>query len=361
MKAAIIMGTRPEIIKLSELTKIFGAKNCDIVFTGQHYDYNMSLQFIKELGMRVPDYKMKLTKLQNTTTDRATQIGEIVLKLAKIITKIDPDTVIVQGDTNTVLAASITSIKCGIPVSHVESGLRSYDWRMPEEHNRIAVDHISDYLFAPTKNSQKILKNEKIHGKIFVTGNTSIDAIEKNIHNLKKKLSFQLDKDNFVLLTLHRGENVEDSQTLTSIVKAIISCKIDIVFPIHPRTLKQLHKFGLYKKVKNSKNILLLPPLRYFDMMNLMKKCQFIISDSGGIQEEATAPSISKKVLIIRKSTDRPEAVKLGFSELVGTNSHQILQAIEKNIKNSSVKSLKSPYGKGDASRKIFEILKKGI
>ena len=353
------MGTRPEIIKLYELTKIFGAKNCDIVFTGQHYDYNMSLQFIKELGMRVPDYKMKLTKLQNATTDRATQIGEIVLKLAKIITKIDPDTVIVQGDTNTVLAASITSIKCGIPVSHVESGLRSYDWRMPEEHNRIAVDHISDYLFAPTKNSQKILKNEKVHGKIFVTGNTSIDTIEKNIHNLKKKLSFQLDKDNFVLLTLHRGENVGNPKTLTSIVKALISCKADIIFPAHPRTIKQLHKFGLYNKIKNSKNILVIPPVGYFDMINLMKNCEFIVSDSGGIQEEATAPSISKKVLVLRKTTDRPEAVKLGYSELVGLNTQQIVSTINKNLKNCNINSCKSPYGKGDASKKILEILKK--
>ena len=359
MKIAIIMGTRPEIIKLSELIKIFGRKNCDIVFTGQHYDYNMSLQFIKELGIRTPDYKMRLTKLQNTTTDRATQIGEIVVKLAKIITKIDPDTVIVQGDTNTVLAASITSIKCSIPVSHVESGLRSYDWSMPEEHNRIAVDHISDILFAPTKNSQKILKNEQVHGKIFVTGNTSIDVIEKNIHNLKKKLSFQLDKDNFVLLTLHRGENVGNPKTLTSIVKALISCKADIIFPAHPRTIKQLHKFGLYNKIKNSKNILVIPPVGYFDMINLMKNCEFIVSDSGGIQEEATAPSISKKVLVIRKTTDRPEAIKLGYSELVGLNTQQIISSINKNLKNCNINSRKSPYGKGDASKKIEKILKK--
>ena len=359
MKIAIIMGTRPEIIKLSELTKILGTKNCDVVFTGQHYDYNMSSQFIKELGIRKPDYKMILTKLQNTTTDRATQIGEIVLKLAKIITKIDPDTVIVQGDTNTVLAAAITSIKCSIPVSHVESGLRSYDWRMPEEHNRIVVDHISDYLFAPTKNSQKILEAEDVHGKIYVTGNTSIDAIEKNIHNLKNKLSFQLDKDNFILLTLHRGENVDDEKTLTSIVKALLTCKADIIFPAHPRTVKQLQKFGLYSKIKNSKNILVIPPVGYFDMINLMKNCEFIVSDSGGIQEEATAPSIRKKVLVVRNTTDRPEAVKLGYSELVGIKTQQIVRAINKNLRNNSINSRKTPYGKGDASVKIANILKK--
>ena len=125
------MGTRPEIIKMSSLIKLLNSKNSSIIFTGQHYDYNMSIQFIKELGLRKPDYMMRLTKLQNTTTDRATQIGEIVLNLAKIISKLEPDTVVVQGDTNTVLAAAITGIKCGIPVSHLESGLRSNDWRMP--------------------------------------------------------------------------------------------------------------------------------------------------------------------------------------------------------------------------------------
>src|SRR5574341_558833 len=131
MKVAIIMGTRPEIIKLSSIVNMLTKKNSTVIFTGQHYDYDMSLRFIKELGMRSPDYKMKLKKLQNTTTDRATQIGEIILNLAKIITSINPDSVVVQGDTNTVLAASVAAIKCGIPVSHVESGIRSYDWRMP--------------------------------------------------------------------------------------------------------------------------------------------------------------------------------------------------------------------------------------
>ncbi|MGY5146763.1 MAG: non-hydrolyzing UDP-N-acetylglucosamine 2-epimerase [Candidatus Nitrosopumilus sp. bin_7KS] len=358
MKTAIIIGTRPEIIKLCELTKILNKKNSEIVFTGQHYDYNMSLQFIKELGMREPDYKMKLTKLQNTTTDRATQIGEIILKLAKIITKIDPDTVIVQGDTNTVLAASITSIKCGIPISHVESGLRSNDWRMPEEHNRIAVDHISENLFAPTKNARKNLEDENVHGKIFVTGNTSIDTIENNIHKIKKKSVLVVEKDEFVLLTLHRGENVDNPKSLLHITKALISSKTNIVFPAHPRTIKQLHKFGLYNKIKNSKNIQIIPPVGYFDMINLMKNCQFIISDSGGIQEEATAPSIRKKVIVIRKTTDRPEAVKLGFSELVDVDAQKIIQVINKNLKNCKIISKSSPYGNGNASKKIEKILR---
>jgi len=362
MKVAIVMGTRPEIIKLSSLVKLLNKKNSSIIFTGQHFDYNMSMQFIKELDMHKPDYTMKLKKLQNTTTDRATQIGEIVLNLAKILSSIDPDTVIVQGDTNTVLAAAITGIKCNIPVSHVEAGLRSYDWRMPEEHNRIAVDHISEFLFAPTDKTKRTLLDEKTHGKISVVGNTSIDAVEENMSNAEKKASFSLEKkDEFALVTLHRGENVDDPRTLSSIVKALLQSDMDMIFPVHPRTVKQLQRFGLYKKIKNSKKILLLPPVGYFDVLYLMKKCKFIISDSGGIQEEATSPSIRKKVLVVRKTTDRPESVKLGYSELVGTDTGKIITAIQKAKKNSIIYSHKNPYGSGNSAQKILKILRNNI
>ena len=362
MKIAIVMGTRPEIIKLSSLIKKLSKKNSTLIFTGQHFDYNMSIQFMKELELRKPDYSMRLTKLQNTSTDRATQIGEIVLNLAKIISKIDPDTVIVQGDTNTVLAAAITGIKCSIPVSHVEAGLRSYDWRMPEEHNRIAVDHISEFLFAPTENTKRILESEKVHGKTYVTGNTSIDAVQQNISKVEKRSNFSIEKkDEFALVTLHRGENVDHKETLVSIIQSLLQSKIDMIFPAHPRTVKQLQKFGLFDKLQKSKNILIVPPVGYFDMLYLMKKCKFIISDSGGVQEEAASPSIRKKVLVIRKSTDRPEAVKSGYSELVGTSTQKITLAIKHAIDNSRIVSNSNPYGSGNSAEKILSILRKAL
>lgn len=362
MKVALVMGTRPEIIKLSSIIKLLNKKNSTIIFTGQHYDYNMSIKFMEELQMRKPDYSMKLTKLQNTTTDRATQIGEIVLNLAKIISKISPDTVIVQGDTNTVLAAAITSIKCSVPVTHVEAGLRSYDWRMPEEHNRIAVDHMSEFLFAPTEHAKKILLDEKTHGKTYVTGNTSIDAVQQNISKAENKANLSIEKKNdFALVTLHRGENVDNKETLSSIMRALLQSKMDMIFPAHPRTVKQLQKFGLYKNLQESTNILVIPPVGYFDMLYLMKKCQFIISDSGGIQEEATSPSIRKKVLIIRKTTDRPEAVNTGYSELVGTSTRKIIQAIKSAQDNSKITSNANPYGSGNSAEQILSILRKTL
>lgn len=359
MKVALVMGTRPEIIKLSSIINRLNKKNSAIIFTGQHYDYDMSLRFIDELDLRKPDYKMKLTKLQNTTTDRATQTGEIILNLAKIFTTIDPDTVIVQGDTNTVLAASVTAIKCSIPVSHVEAGLRSHDWRMPEEHNRIAVDHISELLFAPTNDTKKTLKEEKVHGEIFVTGNTAIDAIKENIDKIKKKSNFSIEKEDFALVTLHRGENVDNPQTLASIVRGLLGSNVDMIFTAHPRTIKRLKEFGMYNKIKNSKNILLVPAVGYFDMLYLMKKCSFIISDSGGIQEEATSPKIRKKVLVVRKTTDRPEAVRMGYSDLVGTEASKISNAIRKTNTNPQIRSHGKPYGNGNAGQKIVNILQR--
>ncbi len=358
MKIAYVFGTRPEIIKLAPIIKKTTPKNSSLIFTGQHYDFDMSLRFIKDLGLRSPDFQMKLTKLQNNTSDRATQTGEIILKLAKILTDLNPDSVVVQGDTNTVLAAAITSIKCGIPVSHVESGLRSYDWRMPEEHNRIAVDHISELLFAPTKQTSMILKNEQVHGKIYMTGNTSIDAVAEFIKQAEKKSKLKIDQD-FVLATIHRGENVDDKKTIQSIISGLLNSKATFLFPIHPRTVNRLKEFGLYEKIKNSKKIKLIPSVGYFDMLNLMKKCTFILTDSGGIQEEATSPLISKKVLIARKSTDRQEAVDAGMAEVIGTNSTKISQIINKTLKNPSLISKKTPYGNGTSSKQILEILKK--
>jgi len=360
MKIAIVMGTRPEIIKLAPIIKKLPKSSSTIIFTGQHYDYKMSLQFINQLGIRNPDYKMKLTKLQNTTTDRATQIGEIMIKLAKIFTKINPDTVIVQGDTNTVLSSAISSIKCNIPVSHVEAGLRSYDWRMPEEHNRIAVDHISEFLFAPTQLNKTTLTKERVHGKIFVTGNTSIDAVCENIKQVKKMKTISDDFDDFALLTLHRGVNVDDRNTLSGIISGLINSKTKIVFPLHPRTLKKLKQFGLYHKIVDSKNITILPPVGYFDMLYLMKKCNLIVTDSGGIQEETTAPPIRKKVLVLRTSTERIEAVKAGFVEIIGVNSSKITSSIRKHF-DKPVKLSKSPYGNGKTSEKIIEILGKNF
>ncbi|HXV66520.1 MAG TPA: UDP-N-acetylglucosamine 2-epimerase (non-hydrolyzing) [Nitrosopumilaceae archaeon] len=356
MKTAIVFGTRPEIIKLAPIITKLNKKNSVVIFSGQHYDYEMSIRFIEQLGLRQPDYSLKISR-----SDPPTQIGEIITKLPKIFKKIKPDTVIVQGDTNTVLAASLASLKSEIPVSHVEAGLRSYDWRMPEEHNRIATDHISEYLFAPTKNSKNNLISENVHGEIFLTGNTIIDSINTYSEISSRKSSLTVNVDDYILMTLHRSENVDSKKTLSSIINGILEVKHDVIFPVHPRTAKRLKEFNLYEKLSKSENVLLLDTVGYFEMLELMKNCSFIVTDSGGIQEEATAPKIRKKVLVTRKTTDRPEAVTAGMSEIVGIEKRSIIEAIKKTILNPTIPNKNTPFGKGDTSKKIIKILQKNL
>lgn len=352
MKTAVIMGTRPEIIKLEPIISKLSKRNCSIIFSGQHHDYQMGLSFLKQLNIRRPDFSLRISK-----SNPNSQISQMIGRLSKILQDIKPDTVIVQGDTNTVLASSLCSLKLGIPISHVEAGLRSFDWRMPEEHNRIVTDHISDLLFAPTRNAKNNLTSENIHGKIHVTGNTVIDAINKFSKVSSSKSRIMPKFENFVLFTLHRAENVDAKPSLVSIIKSIISSKENFVFPIHPRTMKRLHEFGLYEKLEDAKNIQTFDSLGYFDMLELMKKCSFIVTDSGGLQEEATSPTIRKKVLVIRKSTDRPESVESGLSELVGTDTKKILSAIRRTSKDSRLPSTKTPYGNGQTAAKILKII----
>lgn len=350
-KISIVLGTRPEIIKLSPIIRLARKSRTDVIFTGQHYDYELGLRFIEELGLPEPDYKLKISR-----GDPATQMGEMIQKTSCIFLDTKPDTVIVQGDTNTVLAGALSALKCKIPVSHVESGLRSFDWRMPEEHNRVATDHISELLFAPTNTSRKNLLDEKVHGRIFVVGNTAIDAVNQSLKLAEKKSKINIDGE-FVLLTLHRAENVDDKNILSGIIRAIVESKERFVFPIHPRTLKRLHEFGLYKHMANAGNIRLINAVGYFDMIILMKRCKFIVSDSGGIQEEATSPKLRKKVIVVRKTTDRPEVVKLGMSELAGTSTSSIRKCIAQNSVNPKIPKNGMPYGKGDASNKIMRVI----
>lgn len=346
-----MLGTRPEIIKLSPIIRLANKKNVNVIFSGQHYDYDLGLRFIEELGLQKPDFKMKLSR-----TNPAKQVGEMIQELSGILLETKPDTVIVQGDTNTVLAGTIAGLKCNIPVSHVEAGLRSFDWRMPEEHNRIAADHVSELLFSPTSTARKNLVNEKVHGKIFVVGNTSIDAINQNLRIAEKNYTLDVD-DDYVLLTLHRAENVDDKQTLNGIMKGILGSNEKFVFPIHPRTLKRLKEFGIYNNIASAKNIRMINAVGYFDMIGLMKKCKFIVSDSGGIQEEATSPKIRKKVLIVRKTTDRPEAVDAGISKLVGTNQKSIQKSIMQTALNPKISNKTTPYGDGNTAKKILKII----
>ncbi len=360
MKTAVVIGTRPEIIKLAPVIDQLRKKDSTLIFSGQHYDHLMGVDLIEQLGLRRPDYSLPISK-----SVPAVQMGKIMIRLSKILDETKPDTVIVQGDTNTILASAVASLKSKVPVSHVESGLRSFDWRMPEEHNRICVDHISELLFAPTKTSRTNLLTECVHGRIHVTGNTVIDSVEKYARISRAKSTLDIGIDDYALLTLHRSENVDDDASLSSIIGALRGCKQQrFVFPVHPRTKKRLIQLGLLEKLEALENFTLLDSAGYFDMLELMKRSSFVVTDSGGIQEEVTAPSIRKKAVVIRKTTDRPESIASGYALMAGTSPPQIQKSI-KNVANlSSLRTRRSPppspppYGRGGASKKIIRILK---
>lgn len=352
----VVAGTRPEIIKIAPIIRKLREEKikCIFVYTGQHYDHQLSNQIIADLELPLPDYNFKLkSKIPST------QIAEIMTNLEKISKKKN-DVILVQGDTNSVLAASLFAIKQGKKLVHVEAGLRSFDWRMPEEHNRRMVDHISDYLLAPTKESKQNLVNEKINGKIFVTGNTVMDAVKQHIKLSEKKSIIQnnIKFNEYILATFHRAENVDDKKKLKSIIEGIIKSNLPIVIPLHPRTKKMLKKFDLYKKIQ-IKNIQVIPPQGYLDFLSLMKNCKFIVTDSGGIQEEATSQFLAKKVVVLRDSTERPEALENGNIMLLQLNQQKITKQLKFEWNHDFNNNNKSPYGNGNASMKILKILKK--
>ncbi len=356
----VVVGTRPEIVKMAPIVRALKRAQMPflLVHCGQHYDYNMSQQFIEDLELPAPDFS-----LRTRTSSPGEQTARIMANIDRLLQRTTPCIVLVEGDTNTVLAAALAANKRGLPVGHVEAGLRSFDLRMPEEHNRRLTDHISDFLFAPTARSEANLRRENVWGKIFVTGNTVIDAVNQHLpiaerkSDILKKIRF----DRFALATAHRAENVDDLNVLRSFMGVLEESPLPVVYSMHPRTRKRLRQNRLLAKIEKSENVQVFPPLGYLDFLVLMKKCELIITDSGGIQEEATAPSIRKPVLVLRLSTERPEAVEAGFAKVVGTDKNNTLAAIKEAISKREELSGESPYGNGDAAEKIVKIIQNEV
>jgi len=357
MTISVIVGTRPEIIKMAPVYFALRKSRLSpqLIHSGQHYDYKMSEVFFRELGLPQPD---AFLGVGSGTPGR--QTGEAIVRFEKELSSSCPRCVLVEGDTNTVLAGAIAAMKMRIKLGHVEAGLRSYDLRMPEELNRRLTDHASDYLFAPTDVSVDILKGENVWGKVFRTGNTVIDAtVAYTPKALKRsKVLKDIDLDEFALATLHRAENVDDPETLSQMVKVLTDSPVPFVLPLHPRTKSRLRQFGLTQALTRSRNVRIIPPAGYFDFLALLKSCRFVLTDSGGIQEEACSPVMKKRVFVMRSSTERPEAVRAGYCKVVGTNAARALREIRAFTKNPVMLAARCPYGQGDAAQRIASILK---
>jgi UDP-N-acetylglucosamine 2-epimerase (non-hydrolysing) len=360
MTVSVVVGTRPEIIKMASVYFALQKSKLEprLVHSGQHYDYEMSKVFFEELGLPEP-----ASFLGVGSGLPGQQTGDAIIKFEREFSESAPSCVLVEGDTNTVLAAAISAMKKRIKVGHVEAGLRSYDLRMPEELNRRLTDHASDYLFAPTEDSVRILKAEGVWGKVYKTGNTVIDATMAYLPKAMKdsEVMWEVPWRNFVLATIHRAENVDDPKTLGHMVRILTECPLPVVLPLHPRTELRLRENGLKDRLERSEKVKLLRPEGYLDMLVLMKSCSFIVTDSGGIQEEASSPVIRKKVFVVRKSTERPEAVRAGYAQVVGTDSKRVLAELRRFVKDPRTSFKPCPYGKGDSGKKIASILKRHL
>jgi UDP-N-acetylglucosamine 2-epimerase (non-hydrolysing) len=360
MKIAFIIGTRPEIIKMSPLIDEVDKRDIEyfLIHTGQHYDQEMSDQFFSDLELSQPDYNIGVG-----STTHGKQTAVMLEGIEAILSNEKPDIVLVEGDTNAVMAGALAAAKMHIALGHVESGLRSYDKTMPEEINRVVADVCSSLFFVPTEESALNLIFEGLNpNDIFITGNTVVDAVFRNLKIAKKRSSFSdihLDKK-FITLTLHRAENVDDEQRLNNIINALLELKgIDIVFPVHPRTVKNLQRYGLYDKLDKSEHVKLIKPVGYLDFLLLLSNTHLVITDSGGIQEEAITLNIP--CITLRYNTERPETVTNGGNILVGTDKNLIMETVHRIINEEELYhkmcQAPNPYGDGKTSAKILDII----
>jgi UDP-N-acetylglucosamine 2-epimerase (non-hydrolysing) len=339
MKKAIILGTRPEIIKLSPIIRRMLSDDF-IIHTNQHYDANMDGLFFEELKIRLPKYNLNVG-----SGSHAVQTGKMLIGIEAILDNEKPDIVLVQGDTNSALSGALAAVKMHINVGHIEAGLRSKDRAMPEEINRILIDHISDFLFVPTEMSRNNLLREGIEeSKIHLVGNTIADATVENARLIGEKES----NEEYVLLTLHRAENTNNSSRFYALINSIneLSKDYKIKFPIHPRTKALLKE----NKITLSDNIEIMEPQGYVSFLSLLNSASVVLTDSGGIQEEACILRVP--CITLRTSTERPETIDMGANILMGTSLIEDVNKMQKVNKTWS-----SPYGESVAD-KILRILK---
>lgn len=347
-----IFGTRPEIIRLSRIFSLLD-KNFEhvMVNTSQNYTYELNSVFFKELRIRFPNYNLKID-----TAKFAKEVSEIIKKTDDVLKKEQPDILLILGDTNSGLA-SIPAAHRGIKIAHLEAGMRSYDLRMPEEKNRVIIDHLSSTLLSYTVYSRENLIRENIHpSKIFVVGNPIIEVINHYLPKIEKSKIMQklkVKKNNYFLVTAHRNENVDDYKTLKNIFSGLeqvyLKFKKKIIYPIHPRTVSKM------KKLDPPKGVSLIKPLGFFDFTKLEKNAFCLITDSGTIPEETLY--FKKPCVTIRESTERPETIEAGSNILAGTKPTQLLEAVKTITSSKPQWQWDKMLGDGKTAARVINIL----
>jgi UDP-N-acetylglucosamine 2-epimerase (non-hydrolysing) len=352
LSIAIVLGTRPEIIKMSPIIRECERLGLDyfILHTGQHYSYNMDKVFFEQLELPEPYYNLGVG-----SGTHGEQTGMMLMGIEKVLMVESPGIVLVEGDTNTVVSGALAAQKLGIMVGHVEAGLRSYDRGMPEEINRIVADHVCDLLFTPTETSRRILLGEGIPDeRIYCTGNTVVDAVYQNIEIAEEKANlddFPYGPDEYCIATVHRQENVDNQARFKSVIKGLETLskelELPIMYPVHPRAWKMMKQFNIKPSLE------LTEPFDYLTFLRLLNKSKLVLTDSGGVQEEACIMHVP--CVTLRDNTERPETVEVGANIVAGVQSQDIVK-YGKQMMNVSRDWL-NPFGDGTAAQKIVKTL----
>lgn len=358
-KIGVVVGTRPGIVMFAPIIHELRHSGAPffIIHTGQHYSSNMDAQFFEDLDLPVPEYRLKDVSKRKT---HGAQTAAMLEGIEEILMEERPALVLVGGDANTNLAGALAARKLRIAVGHVEAGERSYDWRMPEEHNRRIIDHISEYLFTTGEKGRERLKKESVQGEIFVTGNPIVDASNQHLLLAKQKSDvlerFGLEQGRYALLTTHREENVDFKELLKSSLEGVseASRKVDlpVIFLVHPRTKKRLHEFGLWDWVNENPGLIVKDAVGYLDFLNLIAHSQLVFTDSGGVQQEACIHFVP--AVTLRENTEWVETLDHGANRLAGTDKERIVRAAEEAL--SVERNWPIPFGKGDTAKQIVRL-----
>ena len=331
MKIVTVVGARPQFIKAAVLSREIRKDHTEVlVHTGQHYDQNMSDIFFEELGIPAPDYNLGIG-----SGPHGKQTGEMLAAIEEVLLNEKPDWVLVYGDTNSTLAGALAAVKLHISVAHVEAGLRSFNRRMPEETNRVLTDHASDLLLCPTQTAVDNLEKEGITTGVHLVGDVMYNALMWAAAQQKEPSildTLDLEPGKYLLATVHRAENTDDPERLGGILSAFDQVQETLVWPVHPRTRQKLQEMGW----KPAAHVKLIEPLGYLDMAQLQKNARMILTDSGGVQKEASWLGVP--CITLREETEWVETVQSGWNRLAGTKPKEILIAIIKAQNHSKRK-----------------------
>lgn len=359
MKILNVVGARPNFMKIAPIMAAY-QKHPELepllIHTGQHYDERMSKLFFEQLGIPKPDVNLEVG-----SGSHAVQTADIMKAFEAVVLEQKPDVVLVVGDVNSTIACGLVAVKLGIKLVHVEAGLRSFDRGMPEEINRVLTDSISDLLFCTEQSGVDNLRKEGIaEEKIVLVGNVMIDTLERNRARAAESTvleRFELHPKEYAALTLHRPSNVDDAVVFSRILDALeeIQAALPVLFPIHPRTRKNIDRMGFTKRVEEMTGLHLIEPLGYLDFLKLMVEAKLVLTDSGGIQEETTILKVP--CLTLRENTERPITCTLGSNQIVGTESAAILKAFGRVMQGEFTKTEVPPLWDGGAAERIVETM----